>query len=143
MKDGVVHLLDGYSRRLEIVPSDVVTLLSTFAFDAGGVDVFSTLLAGATLVPYDLRSRGLSGLTEMLAERRVTIYHSTPTVWREVSTTSLSPTIRAVVLGGEEVRPDDVARLRTACNPSAVLVNGANEAMVTTCSNGEIGIVSR
>ena len=129
----VVHLLDGYAKRLELASTDVVTLLSTFAFDAAVVDVFSTLLAGATLCTYELRARGLGGLAGMLSERGVTVYHSTPTVWRELVSLapSLPESIRAVVLGGEEVVADDIARLRSACRPDAVLVNGYG---MTECS---------
>jgi len=136
----VVHLLDAYARRLELAATDVVTLLSTFAFDAAVVDVFATLLAGATLCPYDLRARGLAELPAMLAERGVTIYHSTPTVWREVVALvpGVSDTIRAVVLGGEEVLPSDVACVRAACAPTTVLVNGYG---MTECSWALLNVV--
>ncbi len=136
----VVNLLDGYSGRLGVVPADVVTLLSTFAFDAAVVDLFSTLLAGATLCPYSLRAHGLTDLPAMLVERGVTIYHSTPTVWREVVALApaLSTKIRAVVLGGEEVRPDDVVAVRTACSPKTVLVNGYG---MTECSWALLNVV--
>ncbi len=136
----VVHLLEAYARRIELSSADVVTLLSTFAFDAAVVDVFSTLLVGATLCPYDMRTRGLGDIPATLASRGVTVYHSTPTVWRELVAVSptLSPTIRAVVLGGEEVVNDDVARVRSACNADTVLVNGYG---MTECSWALLNIV--
>ncbi|HEY4182360.1 MAG TPA: amino acid adenylation domain-containing protein [Kofleriaceae bacterium] len=129
----VLHFIDAYSRCLAIEPTDSVSLLSTFAFDAAVVDVFSALLAGATLCPYDLRDAGLAGLSTMLVDRGVTIYHSTPTVFRELAQMEprLSPRIRAVVLGGEEVRAADVTQFRAAFAPSAILVNGYG---MTECS---------
>jgi amino acid adenylation domain-containing protein len=124
----VVAFVDAYRRELAITSDDVLTLVSTFAFDAAVVDVFSALLSGATLCTRDLRTQGLLGFGEFLATRGVTIFHSTPTVFRELAS-MLAPGevpahVRAVVLGGEEVVTEDVLRFRMLFPHDAVLLNG-------------------
>ncbi|HEY4058831.1 MAG TPA: amino acid adenylation domain-containing protein [Kofleriaceae bacterium] len=129
----VAFFIDAYRHALEIKSTDVLSLLSTFAFDAAVVDVFSALLSGATLCPYDLRQLGPAGLADMLERRRVTVYHSTPTVFRELVRIAprISERVRLVVLGGEEVFAEDVARVRASFGPATVLVNGYG---MTECS---------
>ncbi|HEY4058042.1 MAG TPA: condensation domain-containing protein, partial [Kofleriaceae bacterium] len=138
----VVHFIDAYCRHLAIAPTDVLSLLSTFAFDAAVVDVFSALLSGATLAPYDLRRESLAGLAATLVRRGITIYHSTPTVFRALlqNVAHISPLVRAVALGGEEVRADDVHRFRVAFSPKAFLVNGYG---MTECSWALLNTVHR
>src|SRR5262249_42526246 len=90
-------------------------------------DTFSALLSGAAAVPIDLRSRGLGHLAQALVEREVTIYHSTPTVYRYLMANlgkRTLPRIRVAVVGGEE----GAAHAGRACRPhvgaDCVCVNG-------------------
>ncbi|MGY0231872.1 non-ribosomal peptide synthetase [Longispora urticae] len=111
-----------------ITAADRVSLLASFSFDAAIPDLFPALLAGATVVPVDLRRHGLARLAPLLAEREVTVYHSTPTVYRflldSLAPADRLPRIRAVLLGGEEMTRSDVERGRPRFGPDCVFVNG-------------------
>ncbi|MEU8262978.1 non-ribosomal peptide synthetase [Micromonospora sp. NPDC048999] len=115
-------------RNFAIRPDDRTSVLTSFGYDMAVTDTFSALLSGAAAVPVDVRAHGLGHLAGALADRRVTIYHSTPTVYRYV-VASLGeggrlPSIRAVVLGGEEVTRHDVTLARRSFAPGVVFVNG-------------------
>ncbi len=115
-------------RNFAIRPDDRTSVLTSFGYDMAVTDTFSALLSGAAAVPVDVRAHGLGHLTSALADRGVTIYHSTPTVYRYL-VASLGeggrlPSIRAVVLGGEEVTRHDVTLARRSFAPGVVFVNG-------------------
>src|SRR5205807_917344 len=108
----VLHFIAAYTNSLHICPDDTLTLMSSYSVDAAVMDIFGALLNGATLCPIDIRSVGLRGVCERLNRDGITIYHSTPTLYRHLVTALAErrtpPTVRLVVLGGEEVRGEDV-----------------------------------
>ncbi len=115
-------------RDFAIRPEDRTSVLTSFGFDMAVTDTYAALLSGAAAVPVDIRTFGLGHLVRALAERAVSIYHSTPTVFRYL-TASLGPdgrlpAIRSVLLGGEEVTRHDVELTRRHFAPDAVFVNG-------------------
>ncbi|MFJ6956293.1 non-ribosomal peptide synthetase, partial [Micromonospora aurantiaca (nom. illeg.)] len=115
-------------RNFAVRPDDRTSVLTSFGYDMAVTDTFSALLSGAAAVPVDVRTHGLGHLTGALADRGVTVYHSTPTVFRYV-VASLGehgrlPSVRAVVLGGEEVTRHDVTLARRSFAPGVVFVNG-------------------
>jgi non-ribosomal peptide synthetase component F len=103
----VLGFMDAYTHNLAIGPTDRLTLLPAYGFDAAVMDIFGALLNGATLCPWDVRTRGLTEVPAWLRAVGATIYHSTPTVYRHLigalpGAGSL-PDLRLVVLGGEPV----------------------------------------
>ncbi len=97
-------------------------------FDASVMDLFGALLNGAALCIVDLAEVGFLGLRDVIVDRRVTVYHSTPTVYRELVAT-LGPDerltdVRAVVLGGEEARAADFDAFRRHFAEGGLFVNG-------------------
>ncbi len=133
------HFIDAYVQRLGLTPNDRLSLLSSFGFDAAVMDIFSALLTGASLVPINLKTETLPDAMEWMATRRVTVYHSTPTVFRAfisaVSSGENNNDIRTVVLGGEVVTRRDVTRFRKHFPSDCRLVNlyGSAEASFTCC----------
>lgn len=124
---GVVYQALGHIARLGITPADRVSVLSSFGYDMAVTDTFSALLSGAAAVPIDLKRTGMAELAEALRRHGVSIYHSTPTVFRHLLDAVEGrglPSIRAVVLGGEKVNRSDVDRARAACSPDLVFING-------------------
>ncbi|MEV2271289.1 non-ribosomal peptide synthetase [Nonomuraea africana] len=117
-----------HTANLRIGPSDRVSVLSSFSFDMAMTDGFSALLNGAASVPVDLREHGLAWLGEVLVSRAVTIYHSTPTVYRylldSLPREARLESVRAVVLGGEEVVRHDLDRFVRHFPATSVFVNG-------------------
>ncbi|HSE17876.1 MAG TPA: amino acid adenylation domain-containing protein, partial [Pyrinomonadaceae bacterium] len=124
----VMHFIRNYTNNLKISAEDNLALLASHSFDAAVMDVYGALLNGATLCPLDLREAGVKGLPAWLIERQITIYHSTPTVYRyfinELKEDYVFPKLRLVVLGGEEVCKSDVEAYKRFFNDTCVLVNG-------------------
>ncbi len=124
----VLHFIKVYTNNLHIHPDDRLTLLSSYSFDAAIMDIFGALLNGATLYPLSLQEEGLTELPLWLTEHQITIYHSTPTVYRYFMSTLTGqepfPTIRLVVLGGEAVHQGDVDLYKRHFSPGCILVNG-------------------
>src|SRR6185503_1307764 len=108
----VLFHIRNYTNNLHISAGDKLTLLSSYGFDAAVMDIFGALLNGATLCLFDIRDQGVARLPEGLREEGITIYHSTPTVYRyflgSLTGREEFPRIRLVVLGGEEVYKSDL-----------------------------------
>jgi amino acid adenylation domain-containing protein len=115
-------------RNFAIRPADRTSVLTSFGYDMAVTDTFSALLSGAAAVPVDVRTHGLGHLAGALAQRQVSVYHSTPTVYRylvaSLGAGGRLPGVRAVLLGGEEVTRHDVVLARRHFAPGAVFVNG-------------------
>ena len=133
----VLHFIRNYSNNLKISPNDRLTLLSSLCFDGAIVDIFAALLNGATLYPFDIKSEGLTLLPEYLQQEGITIYHSIPTVYRhwtsKLSAADCLPQIRLIVLGGEEVKPQDVQIYQQHFSGDCILVNlmGSTESTIS------------
>ena len=124
----VLHFIRAYTNNLHVSPDDRLTLLSSYSVDAAVMDIFAALLTGAMLRPIDVRAAGLIGLRDTLRGEGITVYHSTPTVYRHLIAScagqELSPNLRLVVLGGEEVRREDVEAYRKHLPRHCLFVNG-------------------
>ena len=122
----LVRQADRYARALRIDETDRLALLASISFDACLMDLFGGLLNGAAVCPIDARSTDLSRLPDLLAEKQLTVMHVTPTLFRTLKQTVRGPrfpTIRAVDLGGEAMRPDDIAFFDEHFRGDAILVN--------------------
>jgi len=92
------------------------------------MNMYRALLTGATLVALNLREHSVDDLPQWLADEKITIYHSVPTVLRGMVsglTRRLElPSLRLVNITGETLLSTDVDRFRMCFPPSCVLVNG-------------------
>jgi amino acid adenylation domain-containing protein len=124
----VLHHARVYTNNLHLDANDRLTLLSSYCFDAAVMDIFGALLNGATLCPIDIREEGLNALRQRLSDEGITVYHSTPTVYRYFANPLESGTdlrsIRLVVLGGEEVNRQDVEFYQKYFSDECLFVNG-------------------
>lgn len=124
----VLGHIRAYTNALHIASDDRLSLVASPAVDAAVMDIFGALLNGATLCLRDLRQGGVEGLSEWLERERITIYHSTPTVYRHLMATATStpvgPALRLVVLGGEELMRRDVNLFRDRFDARCLLING-------------------
>lgn len=114
--------------RFGISPDDRHSLLASFSFDASTTDLYCALLNGAALVPIDLANDGLAHLGRRLREQRISLYHSTPTVFRHIAQVAdppaAFPDLRLILLGGEPMGIRDTALFNRHCSPGCLLVNG-------------------
>jgi amino acid adenylation domain-containing protein len=125
----VLGHIRAYTGALRIGPEDRLTLLASYATDAAVMDLFGALLNGAALHLFDVRRNGVEPLAKWLRSRRITLYHSTPTLFRALlpgggPQGDRFPSVRLVVLGGEAVIRSDFERFREHFAPGCVFVNG-------------------
>ncbi|MEG5094021.1 amino acid adenylation domain-containing protein [Microcoleus sp. B13-B4] len=124
----ILYFIKSYTNNLHINEQDGLTLLSSYSFDAALIDIFAAILNGATLYPINIKEEGLTHLSQCLRQHHITIYHSTPTLYRYfVSTLSGNEhltNIRLVVLGGEEAVKTDVDLYKKHFSSQCILING-------------------
>ncbi len=124
----VLHYIRVYTNNLHLNADDRLTLLSSYCFDASVMDIYGALLNGATLCPIDIKQDGLTDLSRRLIDEEITVYHSTPTVYRYFVNTLNGGTdfsrVRLVVLGGEEVKRTDVELYQKHFADDCIFVNG-------------------
>jgi amino acid adenylation domain-containing protein len=124
----VLHFMRVYTNNLGLYHGDRLSLLSSYGFDGAVMDIFGALLNGATVVPVDLLDDGWDGALKRIAEERVTVFHSTPTVFRQLfanaGPNAAFRDVRAVVLGGEEAISSDLELFKRCFGRAAFLVNG-------------------
>jgi amino acid adenylation domain-containing protein len=124
----VLGHIRNYTNNLHINAQDRLTLFSSYGFDAAVMDIFGALLNGATLYPIDIKEDGIATLSRKLVDNGITIYHSTPTVYRYFASTLQAgekiPAVRLVVLGGEEVTTGDVELYKEHFAGHCLFVNG-------------------
>ncbi|WP_296352720.1 non-ribosomal peptide synthetase [Ramlibacter sp.] len=122
-----LHFCRQYTSNLRIGADDRLCLLASYAFDAAVMDVFGALLNGARLVIPDPRGGAPHEIVERIVAEQVTVYHSTPTLYRHLFGSApqlqASP-LRLAVLGGEPVALADLALFDTVFPADCVLVNG-------------------
>ena len=96
--------------------------------------MFRALLNGATLLPFNLRNDGFGPLASWLIKEKISIYHSVPTVYRQLINTLNGseefPHLRIIHLGGEPVLKYDVELYKNhfAKNCILIVILGSTEA---------------
>jgi len=113
---------------LAIQPADRVSALHSPSFAAGLRDVMTALLAGATLLPFDLRRAGLGALAGWIEREEISVLCAVVTTFRHLLA-SLGPrerfaSVRVVRLGSEPLYRQDVERFRSHFSAECVLVAG-------------------
>jgi len=124
---GIVRHSDVYRDLVQLTPDDRLTLLTSCGLSASGTHLFSALLHGATLCPFAVRTQGADRLAAWLRERRITVYHSVPTIFRHLaaapSAKTAFATVRLIRLGGEPLLPGDIESFRQLSPPHCQLIN--------------------
>jgi len=143
----VLHYMRAYTNNLHLSSADRLTLLSSYCFDASVMDIYGALLNGAMLCPINIKQEGLAGLAQQLIDEEITVYHSTPTVYRYfVGTLNEEiefPRLRLVVLGGEKVNRTDVESYQKYFSHDCIFVNGLGPTEATVALQNFINKKSR
>lgn len=115
-REAVLYFVGQYKKNIGIRASDHLTLFSTLGHDASIIDIYSSLVSGATLHLLDLKQvKNFLALKKWIIKNKISIWHSVPTVFRAAvrfnnQTFSYSP--RLIVLGGEEVLKADFYKVK-------------------------------
>ena len=100
--NGIVH---GHVNRIRA--DDKLTLFHCIGFGSSHVNLYQSLLNGASIHPFDIKSEGVIRIAPWLHEEQITAVHSTPLVFRQLAQ-SLSDdidlsTLRLINLSGAPV----------------------------------------
>ena len=123
----VLHGVGNHIAGFGIGDQDKLSLLSSFSFDMAVTDMYAALLGGAAVVTVDIKRNGIGHLARALADRGVTVYHSTPTAYEHLIAalgTDRLAQIRVVLLGGEQVTRAHALAARRHFSPDCLFVNG-------------------
>jgi len=116
-----------YINGFHISPVDRIPLLASLGTGQGIVTTFNTLLSGSTLYPYNIREKGLDGLTAFLIEERITVLIAASTVFRQFVRTLTGneefQDLRLIRLGSEPVIGKDFELYLKHFAEHSVLVN--------------------
>ena len=77
-------VLNGSARGLRI--HDRLSLVQSVSFGSGEADLYMSLLNGAAVCLFDIKSEGIHGLAKWLKEEQITIFHSAPAIFRDFAT---------------------------------------------------------
>ena len=123
----VLGHVEAYANALRFAPTDRLSLFSNYSFDASIQDIFGAILTGASVHPIDLRAAEQTGdVVAPLIDSRITMFHSTPTVFRNLLSDSdkTLPAARLAVLGGEIARDKDFKLFKEVFPATAMFCNG-------------------
>ena len=121
----VIHNVLRYTRGLAITSSDRLTLLQSPSFSGAVSSTYAALLNGGTLLPYDLHADGPDDLARFIAGNEATIYHSVPTIFRNlVAGRARFPMMRCVRLEGDRALGGDASLFQKHFEPGCRLANG-------------------
>jgi amino acid adenylation domain-containing protein len=113
--------------RLFFSASDRVTWLHSASFAASVVDLYCSLLTGATLYPWDAKVQGFTGLADWLVRERVTTFQWIPSAFRQflrtVPADFVFPDIRIVVMASEPLTAREIELFRRHFRAGSHLVN--------------------
>lgn len=124
----VLTHIRNYTNQLHLGAEDRLLMLAADTVDAAVMDIFGAVLNGATVYPFDLREQGFEAARDWMLAQAITVYHSTPTVYRHfleaLNGTENFADLRLVVLGGEAATRQDVELYQQHFPPTCLLVSG-------------------
>nr|WP_010133791.1 non-ribosomal peptide synthetase [Microbulbifer agarilyticus] len=141
------NLLHGCMRRSNlqhVTPEDRMTLLYSCSVIASVYCIFGALLNGAALFPYDFHKEGVAKLADWMQSRRITIYHSVASLFREFAAQYRPEednhfAIRLVTFGGERVLTSDIELARKVFSPDIEFYTGLGSTETGTIRYYHIG----
>lgn len=123
----LLHFIMTYTNGFCICADDRLTLLYSCSVNAGAHDIFSALLNGAALYPWDIKEQGLMHFAGWLTHQQITIYSSVPTVFLHFTDTLTGeesfPTVRLIKMMGEPVYKRHVQMCRKHFTRDCIFVN--------------------
>ncbi|MGB7946581.1 MAG: beta-ketoacyl synthase N-terminal-like domain-containing protein [Candidatus Binatia bacterium] len=121
----VLHNVLRYTNSLRFAPGDILSLVQNPSFSGTVSSLFGALLNGAAIAPFDLQTDGLQTLSQWLRRAQVTVFHSVPSIFRQLSDpVTRFPDIRLIRLEGDRASALDVAHFRQNFQDHCTLVNG-------------------
>ena len=122
----ILHFIKSYTKELDITYNDKMTLFSSLCHDAAIMDIYGSLLNGATLYPVNIKvNKAFRDIIKWLEKEEITIWHSVPTVYRYlISALSGEESLwnpRFIVLGGENIIENDINSFKRFFNHTKLM----------------------
>ena len=108
---------------------------TSVGFAGSARTIYSALLNGSTIYPFDSKRQGFAHLSDWLLRHQITIFRTVPTTYRAFTATLTDgvvfPDVRVLSMGGEPIFRPDVQEFNQHFLPHAVLVHpfGPTECM--------------
>jgi len=134
----VLHNVLRHTNGLGIDSRDRVLLLAALSGGQGLATAWTALLNGATLCPYPIMERGVTGLAAWVADERVTVFAASASVFRAFARTlhhERLSTVRLVRLASETAVRGDFDAYRRHFEPTCRFAN--------TLASSEVGIITQ
>ena len=125
---------------LSVGATDRLSLLHSISFGSGEINLYASLLRGASLHPFDVKSEGIYRLAQWLKAESITIFHCSPSVLRElvefIPECNSMPSLRLMHLSGSPITRSDFDLYRRHFSPLTSLAfhMGATEAGCIACA---------
>lgn len=121
----VLHNIMRYTNSLKINTSDRLSLIQSCSFSGTVSSLFSGLLNGAVVCPFDLTNLGISRLASWIEREKISIFHSTPSIFEQImSTGHLFDSLRIIRLEGDRAMPRQISIFQSHFKNDCILVNG-------------------
>lgn len=138
---GLGYHAGSYAHALGLTDDDRLLQLASYNFDASVLDTYGSLLVGAAVHLADAKAMSRDSLLRLIDDRGITVYHSTPTVFKFLFSEAprgSAAAIRCVVLGGEPIDALTTELFHRTFGAGCRLIGlyGATESSLTTL--GEI-----
>ncbi len=127
--DNLVHFIHWTQEQVGTRPDDVFTNINPLFFDNSVFDVYASLFAGASLVPFtEAILKQPAALVARMAALRCTVYFSVPSMLVYLQTLKLIvptsfPALRVMLFGGEGYPKPMLRRLHAAVGDRVALLN--------------------
>jgi len=126
-----------YTDGLHISADDRLALLYSCSTGGGIKIMFSALLNGAALCPFDLKEEGVGNLANWLIREGITIYFSIPIVFRQFVSTFTGqekfPKLRLIQLGSDSVTLGEVEQYKKHFSANSIFVIRLGTTETGTC----------
>jgi len=121
----VLHNVMRYTNSLGIVASDRLSLVQSCNFSGTVSSLFSALLNGATVCPFDLHSNGIGHLVDWVDREQITVFHSVPIIFEQLlAKKQRFESLRIIRLEGDQTHRRHVDMFQKYFKNSCILVNG-------------------
>jgi amino acid adenylation domain-containing protein len=121
----VLHNVMRYTNNLGVGAKDRLSLIQSCSFSGTVSSLFSALLNGAAVCPFDLQGQGIARLASWVERQRITVFHSTPTLFEQLMATGRKfDGLRMVRIEGDRAELRQISLFQSHFDADCVLVNG-------------------
>jgi amino acid adenylation domain-containing protein len=124
----LLHYTQWHTKSFGITNNDRLSLLFSYAFIPGLIDILRALLNGTSLSLYNPKDDDITDLSTWLKQEKISILHLSPAAFHQFQDSleggESFPSIRFIQLGGDAILESDVAFSKTDIFPNSTLSYG-------------------